>query len=249
MYGLTCLRRPFMLLPVTQQLAIDHVVDELVAGGHTLSRAGLVTAFGHLSCRMAEDHVLITPPMPLGRLTAEVDWTELDLSAGELPVGVPREAWIHLTIARRRPDVGAICRAQPPVAAALGSAGVSIVPLHGQGAFVGPRVPVFDDAVLVRDEARAEALAARLGNALGLAVARQRCRHGRRRHRRGRGPHVGTGGLGPHELRRRRSRHTDALVGRRASGLAERRRRDPRADLGRPAPPPAPDHDEQEHSS
>ena len=159
-----------MLLLVTQQLATDHLVDELAAAGRALHRAGLVTAFGHVSCRMAEDRVLITPPMPLGRLTAEADWTELDLGADELPVGVPREAWIHLTIARRRPDVGAICRAQPPVATALGAAGVSIVPLHGQGAFVGPRVPVFDDAVLVRDEARAEALAERLGTAPALLL-------------------------------------------------------------------------------
>ena len=124
-----------------------------------------MTAFGHVSCRVAGNRLLITPPMPLGRLTHEVAWTELDVDGDTLPAEVPREAWIHLAIARRRADVGAICRAQPPVATALASAGVPIVPLHGQGAFLGPRVPVFDDATLVRDQARAEELAERLGDA------------------------------------------------------------------------------------
>ena len=118
--------------------------------------------------------------MPLGRLTREGAWTELDAEADELPAGVPREAWIHLAIARRRPDVGAICRAQPSTATALASAGVPIVPLHGQGSFLGPQVPVFDDAFLVRDQARAEELAERLGDAPALAAARQRRGHRRR---------------------------------------------------------------------
>jgi HCOMODA/2-hydroxy-3-carboxy-muconic semialdehyde decarboxylase len=148
----------------------DQLAAELVAGGHALHRAGLVTAFGHVSCRVAADRLLITPPVPLGRLNSQGEWTELDLDAATLPTGVPKEAWIHLAIARRRPDVGAICRAQPPVATALASAGVPIVPLHGQGAFLGAQVPVFDDAVLVRDEARAVSLAERLGDEPALLL-------------------------------------------------------------------------------
>ena len=155
---------------MTHHVIQEKLIDELVAGGHALHRAGLVTAFGHVSCRVADHRLLITPPMPLGRLTPGAEWTELDLDASTLPAGVPREAWIHLAIARRRPDVGAICRAQPPVATALASAGVPIVPLHGQGAFLGPRVPVFDDAVLVRNEARAVALAEQLADEPALLL-------------------------------------------------------------------------------
>jgi HCOMODA/2-hydroxy-3-carboxy-muconic semialdehyde decarboxylase len=155
---------------VTHQPVQERLVDDLIAAGHALHRTGLVTAFGHVSGRVADDRLLITPPMSLGRLTRDSEWTELDLTADTLPAGVPREAWIHLAVARRRTDVGAICRAQPPVATALASAGVPIVPLHGQGAFVGPRVPVFDDAVLMRDETRAEALAERLGETPALLL-------------------------------------------------------------------------------
>src|SRR5262245_6437343 len=140
-----------------------------MAAGHALHRAGLVTAFGHVSTRTGS-HLLITPPMPLGRLRHDSSCTELDTDADELPTGVPREAWIHLAIARRRPDVGAICRAQPATATALASAGVPIVALHGQGAFLGPRVPMFDDAILVRDQARAEALVQQLGQASALLL-------------------------------------------------------------------------------
>jgi len=147
----------------------QQIVDELVAAGRALSAAGLVTAFGHMSCRMAGGTLLITPPEPLGGLTPSGGWTELALDAAELPAGVPREAWIHLAIARDRP-VGAICRAQPPTATALASAGLPIVALHGQGAFLGPAVPVFDDAVLVRDEARAVALAHRMGDSPALVM-------------------------------------------------------------------------------
>jgi len=158
-----------ILLPVAP-LMQEQLVDELVAGGHALHRAGLVTAFGHVSCRTDNDRLLITPPTPLGRLTPESTWTELNLGADGLPTGVPREAWIHLAIARRRPEVGAICRAQPPTATALASARVPIVALHGQGAFLGPQIPVFDDAVLVRDQARGDALAEQLGQAPALLL-------------------------------------------------------------------------------
>jgi HCOMODA/2-hydroxy-3-carboxy-muconic semialdehyde decarboxylase len=159
-----------MLVLVTHHVTQDKLVEELVAGGHALYREGLVTAFGHLSCRTTGDRWLITPPMPLGRLSPESGFSELDLGADDLPVGVPLEAWIHLSIARRRPEVSAICRAQPPTATALASAAVPIVPLHGQGAFLGPQVPVFDDAILVRDQDRADALADRLGQAPALLM-------------------------------------------------------------------------------
>jgi ribulose-5-phosphate 4-epimerase/fuculose-1-phosphate aldolase len=103
-------------------------------------------------------------------IAASMEWKELDVESGTLPAGVPREAWIHLAIARVRPEVGAICRAQPPVATALASAGVPIMPLHGQGTYVGALVPVFDDAILVRDEARAVELARDLGESPALIL-------------------------------------------------------------------------------
>jgi HCOMODA/2-hydroxy-3-carboxy-muconic semialdehyde decarboxylase len=172
---LTILSGSVMLLTTGIMLNVEGarptgIVDELVAAAHALSRAGLVTAFGHLSCRTAPGRLLITPPVAPGRIASSMEWVELDVESGSLPAGVPREAWIHLAIARVRPDVGAICRAQPPVATALASAGVPIVPLHGQGTYVGALVPVFDDAVLIRDETRAVELARELGPSPALIL-------------------------------------------------------------------------------
>ena len=108
-----------------------------------------------------------------------------------LPTGAPAEAWVHLAVYRQRPDADAVARAQPPsafAAAAVATATGAIRPLHGQAAWLGERIPVHDDARLLRAPALADAAAASLpdGEALllrgngaltlgatpGLAVAR-----------------------------------------------------------------------------
>jgi ribulose-5-phosphate 4-epimerase/fuculose-1-phosphate aldolase len=148
-------------------MTVDRLIADLVDGGRVLAAERLVTAFGHLSGRSRAGRLVITPPRPLGSLDAAGAagaFTELPLHDGaELPAGTPREAWIHMAIARTRPDVNAICRAQPVVATALTAVDVPILPLHGQGSLLGPQVPVFDDARLVRDEQRGRRLAEGLG--------------------------------------------------------------------------------------
>lgn len=141
---------------------MPNTADDLVLAGRALARHGLVDAFGHVSARTDDGSWAITPPVPLARATAGSVRT-LDLTTPDLAPGVPREAWIHREIAAARPDVGAVCRAQPPTATALAGAGVPIRPLHGQGAFLGPQVAVHDDPRLVRDRAAAARLAATLG--------------------------------------------------------------------------------------
>ena len=139
--------------------------EEIISAAHVLAAEGLVTAFGHVSVRTEHDGFLITPPKPLGSLQPDEPLTEVSLSANELPEGVPGEACIHWAIYKTRPDVGAICRAQPLISTALASAGMPIRPLHGQGAFLGEEVPVFDDARLIRSRESGEMLAQRLGQA------------------------------------------------------------------------------------
>jgi ribulose-5-phosphate 4-epimerase/fuculose-1-phosphate aldolase len=136
--------------------------EELVAGARALATQGLVDAFGHLSARSGAD-VLITPPVPLGALADTAALVRLPGDADGLPDGVPREAWIHRCIYARRPDVGAICRAQPASVLACAAAGIPVRALHGQGAFLGSQVALHDDATLVRDQARGDAVATTLG--------------------------------------------------------------------------------------
>lgn len=144
--------------------------EEIIAAGRALAAAGLVTAFGHVSAREGEDGFFITPPKPLGSLEADEPLLEISLDEEDLPEGVPREAWIHWAIYKSRSDVEGICRAQPPISTAVTSASVPIRPLHGQGAFLGEEVPVYDDARLIRSRDAGEALAERLGDAGGVVM-------------------------------------------------------------------------------
>ncbi|QIN79998.1 class II aldolase/adducin family protein [Rubrobacter marinus] len=144
--------------------------EEIFAAARSLSAHGLVTAFGHASARQGADAFLITPPVPLGSLWHGDVLHEVSLDRDELPEGVPGEVWVHWAIYNARPELNGICRAQPPVATALASAGVPIKPLHGQGAFVGREVPVYEDARLIRGREAGEALAKSLGSAHGVIM-------------------------------------------------------------------------------
>ena len=136
-----------------------------------LARLGLVTAYGHVSARSGSS-MLITPAADLALVT-ESSVVELPLAArapGDLPDGVPAEAWAHLALYRARPDAAAIARAQPASSFAAAATVTSLVPLHGQAAWLGESVPVHDGAVLLRSPELAEAAARSLpaGEALLL---------------------------------------------------------------------------------
>jgi ribulose-5-phosphate 4-epimerase/fuculose-1-phosphate aldolase len=145
--------------------------DDVVVAARSLAAAGLVTAFGHVSARTGSRRGFrITPPKPLGTLRPDEPLQEVSLAGDRLPDGVPKEAWIHRAIYEARPDVGAICRAQPPVAMAVASAGLPMRVLHGHAAFLGREVPVYGDARLIREREAGEALARRLNDAGGVVM-------------------------------------------------------------------------------
>ena len=159
---------------------------EVAEAARVLARLGLVTAFGHVSAR-AGDSMLITPAADLAGVTA-ASVIEAPLAVRALPAGAPAEAWAHLALYRARPDAEAIARAQPAAAFAVAAVTTAMVPVHGQAAWLGESVPVYDDAALLRSADRAERAASCLpaGEALllrgngaltlgatpGLAVAR-----------------------------------------------------------------------------
>jgi ribulose-5-phosphate 4-epimerase/fuculose-1-phosphate aldolase len=132
------------------------------------SSLGLVTAYGHVSARSGAS-MLITPAADLALVT-ESSVLEVPLSASSLPAGAPAEAWAHLALYRARPDADAIARAQPASAFAAAATATSLVPLHGQAAWLGESVPVHDGAVLLRSLKLAESAARSLpaGEALLL---------------------------------------------------------------------------------
>ncbi len=140
----------------------------LAAAARTLSRLGMVTAFGHVSAR-SDSSMLITPAVDLADVT-EADLVEVALSSSTLPVGAPAEAWAHLALYRSRPDAQSVARAQPAAAFTASVATSDIPPLYGQAAWLGASVHVHDSAHLLRTAERAAAAAASMsvGEALLL---------------------------------------------------------------------------------
>jgi HCOMODA/2-hydroxy-3-carboxy-muconic semialdehyde decarboxylase len=150
------------VIPVSMQR------EAIVEAAHVLSRLGLVTAYGHVSAR-AGASMLITPAADLATV-AEATVVEVPLDASSLPMAAPAEAWAHLALYRARPDAGSIARAQPASAVAAAATTTSLAPLHGQAAWLGQSVPVYDSAHLLRSADLAERAARSLpaGEALLL---------------------------------------------------------------------------------
>jgi HCOMODA/2-hydroxy-3-carboxy-muconic semialdehyde decarboxylase len=142
--------------------------EAIVEAAHVLSRLGLVTAYGHVSAR-AGASMLITPAADLATV-AEATVVEVPLETSSLPMAAPAEAWAHLALYRARPDAGSIARAQPASAVAAAATTTSLAPLHGQAAWLGQSVPVYDSAHLLRSADLAERAARSLptGEALLL---------------------------------------------------------------------------------
>jgi len=144
--------------------------SDLVAVARALAAHGLVDAFGHVSVRDG-DSALITPALPMAEVRSADQLAELPLGEiEELPAAAPKEAWVHWAIYRARPDVGAICRAQPPSPLAVAAVADELPALLGQGAIAGAPVPIYRDSRLVREPGRAEELAAVLGDADSLIM-------------------------------------------------------------------------------
>ena len=147
---------------------MTETAQEITDAARVLAALDLVTAYGHVSAR-AGDHLLITPAALLGGIR-DTDLIRVPLDATALPPGAPGESWLHLSIYARRPDVGAIVRAQPPAALPIAAVTTALLPLHGQGCWLGRSVPVHDDARLLRERALADAAAETLGAGAALLL-------------------------------------------------------------------------------
>lgn len=140
----------------------EDVPSRVRTAARAVARSGLADAFGHVSARIASDRALITPPLPLGRITSATSLVDLPLGPGnELPAGAPLEAWLHVAL-MTDPATGAVCRAQPPAVAAFAALGLPLPALSGHAAMLGP-VAIHEDSRLVRDAGAATRVASALG--------------------------------------------------------------------------------------
>jgi ribulose-5-phosphate 4-epimerase/fuculose-1-phosphate aldolase len=145
---------------------------DVLAACRVLTTFRIVEGFGHVSARIGQDRVIITPRRALG-LVREAELVELDL-AGNQRAGEgrrPLEWAMHLAVYRRRPEIQAIARAHPRNVAAFACAGAPLQVAHGFGANLGAEVPVFPQPYLITDGELADGVAAALGG--GEAVILQ----------------------------------------------------------------------------
>lgn len=152
------------------------VIDDLVLANRILYHLGVVDGFGHVSVRHERDpeRFLLARNMAPALVTAEDVMTfALDGTA----LGDPRvpylERFIHGSIYRARPDVGAVVHSHSASVIPFGVvSGVTMRPLFHMASFLRGAVPVFeirdaageDNDMLIRDEALGDALARSLGD-------------------------------------------------------------------------------------
>ena len=134
-----------------------------------LGRHGLVHAYGHVSLRLDPAHFLVGASRSLGLLRPSEAGTVVPLD-GPLPEGVLPEVRIHREIYRARSDVHGIARVQPPKTMSLSVLGRTPVACHGFGSYFHPQPPLWDDPMLVRDDARAVELAHVLDTARAIVM-------------------------------------------------------------------------------
>lgn len=161
-----------MTWEVQQVEAVDTIGRDVIRVCQILDGMGLVEGFGHVTVRLPDRNVLITPARGPGLATQDemlVFSVEGDLIAGRDGTA-PLERWMHLAIYRARPDVNAICRTHSRHAAALGTARDPIRPAHGFGGMLGRIVPVHDENDLITDDAMGRKVAATLDQNTGVLL-------------------------------------------------------------------------------
>ena len=151
--------------------ALPTAWDERVVrvAARALGRAGLVHAYGHCSVRLDDSHFLVCAARPMTLIAPGEHGTVCRVD-GELPDGVLGEVRIHQAVYRRRPEIGGICRTQPPSVMTLSAAGLTPVPRHGFGAYLGSPPPLHDDVRLVRDRETAERVAATMAEHAAIVL-------------------------------------------------------------------------------
>ena len=146
--------------------------QDMIRACRILDGMRLVEGFGHVSARLPDGSILITPARGLA-LAQEAQLLTFGLDGVCLrgdPASAPLERWMHLAIYRARPDVRAICRTHSRMAAALGAARTPIRATHGFGGMLGLEVRVHDETDLITDDGMGQAVAAALGDRTAILL-------------------------------------------------------------------------------
>lgn len=134
-----------------------------------LGRAGLVHAYGHCSARVDADQFLVCPSVPMEHVQIGQTCPNVPVT-GPLPEGVLGEVRLHQQIYARRPEAGGVVRFMGPNMMALAALGLVPEIRHGFGTYFAPRVGLWDDVQLVRDDDRAIGVIDAMGDSAGVMM-------------------------------------------------------------------------------
>lgn len=149
--------------------ALEALQVRVRKAARAMGRHGLAHAYGHVSARISATEFLVCAARPMGCIAAGEAGNRVPV-AGPLPEGVLGEVRLHQQIYQRRPDVGGICRVQPPRLMALSTLKLTPQPRHGSGTYFAPAPPLWDDPALTRSDEKARDLAAQLGDARAIVM-------------------------------------------------------------------------------
>jgi ribulose-5-phosphate 4-epimerase/fuculose-1-phosphate aldolase len=135
----------------------------VATASRALAVAGLFDMHGHISVRDGE--VAYVNSHGASRIAIKPDEVAVVRIADgdEVERTPPSEMPLHLAIYRARPDVGAVAHFHPLFATTFAVSGKPFITAFNAGAWFGAEVPVYDDPVLVRDDAQGRRLADTLG--------------------------------------------------------------------------------------
>lgn len=131
-------------------------------------------AFGHVSARIDAETFLVCAPKPMGLIAPGESGTVVPVD-GPLPDGVLGEVRCHQQIYKRRPDVNGIARIFLRDVMTLSTFQRTPKPRIGFATYFAPCPPLWDDPLLLRDDAAAEKFAETLGDARAIVMRGNGC--------------------------------------------------------------------------
>jgi HCOMODA/2-hydroxy-3-carboxy-muconic semialdehyde decarboxylase len=139
-----------------------------------LGRNDLGHAFGHVSARLDANSFLVCAPKPMGLIRPDDEGTVVPID-GPLPDGVLGEVRCHQQIYQRRQDINGIARTFLRDVMTLSTFQRTPKPRIGFASYFAPCPPLWDDPLLLRDDAAAAKFADTLGDARAIVMRGNGC--------------------------------------------------------------------------
>jgi len=153
---------------------LDRSQSRVRVAARALGNNDLGHAFGHVSARIDAKSFLVCAPKPMGLIEPGETGTIVPV-AGPLPDGVLGEVRCHQQIYKRRPDVNGIARTFLRDVMTLSTFQRTPKARIGFASYFAPCPPLWDDPLLLRDDAAAKKFAETLGNARAIVMRGNGC--------------------------------------------------------------------------